>query len=190
MSSLILNEVFGIVDRTYLELGVGDAVNFGRINCISKMSVDINGRGLYHGTTDAFFAALPVGEKWDFIFIDANHDYEFVLNDFNHAVLHCNHWILIHDMIPPSKRFTAQRFCSDSYRLLYFLLTQTAFDVYCLNEDMGLTFIRMPVEPVHPAPRFERLGFESFQKHMQNVRLYSPAEIVAVLEASLPPCAH
>ena len=70
MSSDIINAIKIIKNLTYLELGVDDNCNFEKILCDEKMSVDINGKGLFTGTTDEYFNKHK--EKFDIIYIDGD----------------------------------------------------------------------------------------------------------------------
>ena len=178
MSSDIINAIKIIKNLTYLELGVDDNCNFEKILCDEKMSVDINGKGLFTGTTDEYFNKHK--EKFDIIYIDANHDLDFVVRDFNNSVDRANHWVLIHDMIPPSKKYTKSFKCSNSYLLLYHLVTKTNNTVYAMNDDFGLTFIKMPAVKVDIA-QVETVPYNEFMNYIQKIKLYSRAEIIQML---------
>lgn len=177
----ILNEYHQILSSSYLELGVGNNQNFEYIKTSNKYSVDTKGQGMFLGTTDEYFQQLPPNTKFDFIFIDACHHYEFVLRDFNNSVRHANKWILMHDMIPPSAAWTTKGRCSDSYRVLYYMLTQTKLELYAMNERLGLTFIRMPADPIDPPRDFGFNSYEEFMQLISKTRLYSCHEIVSIL---------
>lgn len=181
MSSVIINNIKDIESYSYLELGVYDCTNFHQIKCNSKMSVDINGNAIFTGTTDDFFNSIPKDKKYDIIFIDANHDYDFVLRDFNNSVDHASKWILIHDMIPPTEYYTLSRLCSDSYRLLFYLLNRKDIDVYAMDENFGLTFIRMPAEKINPSLEEVNIKYEDFFTFISNKKLYSHNEMIEIL---------
>ena len=181
MSSVIINNILGIEDLSYLELGVFDNTNFKNIKCNNKFSVDTNGNAMFTGTTDEYFLQLDNTSKFDIIFIDANHDYDYVLRDFNNAVKHATKWILIHDMIPPSKKYTEPRFCSDSYKILMHLLEETTFEVYPMNNNMGLTLIKMPAEKINPLEKYKNVSYWDFANYISNKKLYTDEEIINIL---------
>lgn len=181
MSSIIINHLDGIEELTYLELGIFNNSNFNQIRCKNKFSVDVNGLAMFTGTTDEYFNQLPHHERFDIIFIDANHDYEYVLRDFNNAVDRANKWILIHDMIPPSRKYTQSKFCSDSYKLLYYFLTATTLEVYPMNNNFGLTLIKVPAVKVNPPKEIIQLEYDVFMSYLDTQKLYSDEEIIDIL---------
>ena len=181
MSSEIINYLPNIENKSYLELGINDNANFNKIKSKNKLSVDINGSAMFTGTTDDFFKNLDQKEKFDIIFIDANHDYDYVMRDFNNAVHHCNEWILIHDMIPPSKKYIQSKFCSDSYKLLKFFIEKTKFSVYPMIDNFGLTLIKMPALEITITDEYKNLDYKTFCSFINTVKLYSSEEIIDVL---------
>lgn len=178
--------------KSYLELGVGNGRNFEAVECRSKTSVDVNGRATFTGTTDDFFAQLTLRKKFDVVFIDANHDFEYILRDFNSSIEHCRKWILIHDMIPPSEKYTAHRFCSDSYRLLWWLwerhdIEHGKYTSYTMNDHYGLTFVKMPARPINEVEimawyRSQKvISYGQFRELASTRQLYSVETIVEVV---------
>lgn len=183
MSSIIINNLKGIEECSYLELGVHNNKNFNAINAKEKHSVDLNGRAIFTGTTDDYFAQLDSSTKFDIIFIDANHDYDFVLRDFNNSVDRANKWILLHDMIPPNLEYTSTDKCSDSFKILYFLLKETLFEIYPMDNNYGFTLIRVPVNKIYPSESYKNVSYEEFMEYMKDVKLYSDNEIATMLGA-------
>lgn len=182
MSSEIINNLKNIQECSYLELGVRDNINFNKINAKTKMSVDINGDAMFNGTTDAYFASLAPDVKFDIIFIDACHDYEYVVRDFNNSVDRANKWILMHDMIPPSLKHTSPKFCSDSYKILYHMLKEQQFEIYPMDNNFGFTLIRMPANKIHPAESYATVTYSEFSEFINTVKLYSNEEIIRLLK--------
>lgn len=188
MTCEIVNHIPDIKSKTFLELGYRDGANFKLIECKNKYSVDINWLADFTGTTDEFFESISPFQTWDIIFIDANHDYEFVLRDFNHAVEHAAEWVILHDMIPPTERHTEKRFCSDAYKVLYRLRMETDLQVYSMQGHMGLTFVRIPRRSITPTPFFYKLksiscdlSYSDFMKFVKGIKLYNEDEIILQL---------
>jgi hypothetical protein len=181
MSSRIINHLPSIEDYTYLELGVFDNANFNTIACKNKHSVDMNGIALFTGTTDEYFASIGADTQFDIIFIDANHDYDYVLRDFNNSIDHATKWILMHDMIPPSKKYISPEKCSDSYKILYYMLSQEKFEIYPMNNNFGLTLIKLPAKKIYPSEGYKQISYSSFVEFMTTQKVYSDEEIIALL---------
>jgi hypothetical protein len=180
MNNKIINKIKNIHNKSYLELGLGNGRNFDGVLAVDKTSVDINGRGTFTGTTDEFFESLT-HEEWDVIFIDANHEYHYVLRDYNNSVVRCREWIAIHDLIPPSEKYVSARFCGDGYKLLYCLLAQTNTNVFPMNNNFGFTMIRMPAQPIAPPIACSKFTYMEFQKFIKDIKLYSEEEIERML---------
>jgi hypothetical protein len=181
MSSQIINNLYNIENYSYLELGVNNNHNFNSIRSLKKFSVDMNGEAMYTGTTDEYFETLPVEVKFDIIFIDANHDYDYVLRDFNNSIDHATKWILLHDMIPPSEKYTQSNRCSDSFKLLYFMLQQTSFEIYPMDSNYGFTLIKLPATKIYPSEEYKLIPYASFMEFIQTKKLYSEQEIIDIL---------
>lgn len=180
MSSEIINFLPNIENKSYLELGVNDNSNFSKIKSTNKFSVDINGKAMFTGTTDEYFEKHK--EKFDIIFIDANHDYDYVLRDLNNSIDRCNEWILIHDLIPPSKKYIQSKFCSDGYKILQYILTEEKINVYPMNENYGLTLLKMPIKKIYPNEKYKSISYKEFTDFIETQKLYSRKEIINLLE--------
>lgn len=160
----VLNTIPNVENMSYLELGVADTVNFSNVKCVNKQSVDINGAATFNMTTDDFFKTLDSEKNYDIIYIDANHDLDFVLRDFNNSVKHCNKWIFMHDLIPPSKEHTNPKYCSDCFKLLYHFINEENFKMYTMKHPsyMGLTMIKMPAREVTLKNETRNISYEEF----------------------------
>ena len=179
--SQILNFSKSTETKSYLELGVYDNANFNSIKAREKFSVDKNGKAMFTGTTDEFFNQHNPNKKYDIVYIDANHDYEYVLRDFNNSVTIANEWIVMHDCVPPTESLAASSACSDSYRVLYYLLKETNFEVYVMNTNFGLTFVKMPAQKINPSIEFSKTSYLEFTEFLKNTKVYTPEEIVEIL---------
>jgi hypothetical protein len=167
----ILNQVPQFKQWSYLELGVGNNENFLAIDCANKVSVDIGRKGIFRGTTDQYFSQLSPQIKFDVIFIDACHDFDFVLRDFNNSIRHCTKWIIMHDMIPPTEDYIKPSRCSDCFRLLP-VLYRSSMKVYCLDDRLGLTFVKMPGNQLNPDTTDKQLSHKDFIKWIeQNIKM-------------------
>lgn len=183
MSSIIINNLKNIENFSYLELGVGDNLNFTSIKCKEKFSVDITANiANFTGTTDEFFNQLDDHIKYDIIFIDANHDYEYVLRDFNNSIDHANKWILLHDMIPPDLSAAQRVYCSDGYKVLHHILKHTNFQVYPMNENMGFTLVKLPASKIELTEESKNLLYPDFMNFMADKKIYNTVEIENMLK--------
>lgn len=183
MSCQIINYYKNIENSTYLELGVYDNRNFRAIKSLKKVSVDtlVTSNATFTGTTDEYFEQLNPNISYDFIFIDACHDYAFVLKDYNNSIKHCNKWILIHDMFPPTDEFSLPHRCGDGFKLLYYFYKETNYEVYTMNENYGLTLIRMPAGPATPQKIYSDITYLDFVNFIANIKLYNAEEIIDIL---------
>lgn len=191
----ILREIKGIEKMSYLELGYCHGLNFNNVPTKKKMSVDVNGLAQYTGTTDHFFDFLEsVSDgygfqikalEYDIIFIDANHNWDFILRDFNNSTNHCSKLIFLHDMIPPSKEYIQENLCSDGYKVLYYLMTETKTKLMTLNEDYGLTCVFAPFEKIDESKFNSNLTYEQFLGFMQGKQLYNRKDIIQQINGGL-----
>lgn len=185
-TSEILNEVKNIENYSYLELGLGNAINFDKIKCTDKVSVDlINAKATFSGLTDQFFEDNK--RTFDIIFIDANHNYDFVLRDFNNSIKICNKIIICHDMIPFDVNYTKSQYCSDSYRILYYILKETNLKpiIWDEKDNMGMTIFIKPSEKLVIPDLYKYLSYQVFEKFIKRVKMYSKKEIIKYIEDNL-----
>jgi hypothetical protein len=175
----LLNQLPNVENFSYLELGLGKRTNFDRTNCVNKKSVDTSSKfgPTYLMTTDDYFEKIEK-ENFDVIFIDACHDFEYALRDFNNSISRCNKFIMMHDMYPPTLRHTERVACSDSYKILFYLLKETNFEIAVLDRDAGLTFIKMPAHSISIPDFYKNATYEQFIEFMKTQKIFTPEEIV------------
>ena len=101
MRTQIINKAIEWFDMySYLEIGVGNNVNFTEVKAGHKNSCDINGKGIHTMKSDDFFETND--EYYDFIFVDGLHESEQVYNDIINSLgcLKEGGIIMCHDMSP------------------------------------------------------------------------------------------
>lgn len=138
--------------KRYLELGLYDFSNLAEIAKVVESVVGVeckiwtrriieNAR-IFEMTTDEFFAQNT--EKFDLIFIDADHCYDSVLKDLNNS-LQCitdDGIILMHDTDPMDIEHTADGYCSNSYLIHDYLQGRSDLMYVTLPiEDAGITIV-------------------------------------------------
>ena len=106
--------------QSYLELGVRDANNtFNHISCNSKEGVDCNpaSNPTYCMYTDEFFETVGKDKTWDIIFIDASHEKNQVLRDFENSLarLNENGTIIMDDINPTEPFLLSPTFCDNAW---------------------------------------------------------------------------
>ena len=91
--------------KNYLEIGVGQGNTLNKIKCHNKIGVDIRTKTTadYTMSADEFFEmAYRKTLLFDIIFIDGNHDYEYVKRDIDNSLRHLrpSGTIICHDTLP------------------------------------------------------------------------------------------
>lgn len=135
-------------DLKFLELGTFDGVAFDSLTFSNKYTVDLtipellkDNPNAFEQSTDEFFETTQL-KDFDLIFIDANHNIDQVVKDYNSSVekLTQGGVIVLHDCYPPSEDYCDPRLCSDSYKLLE-ALARTEQEVTFSKENFGVTMI-------------------------------------------------
>jgi hypothetical protein len=179
--------------RSYLEIGVRNpADNFDLIDCAVKRSVD---PGLefrqnpvdFVMTSDQFFdhwASKGGGEGFDLIFIDGWHRADQCWRDVCNALRFLNPGgaVVVHDVLPPAKRFAREEFHRDlqantlwngtTWKAFHRYQWEGTFDSRIVDSDWGVGIIdtaqrRTPT--VHGNPFYEWDVFRSFVKESGRV---------------------
>jgi hypothetical protein len=155
----LVNSIPGVESLSYLELGTGDGDNFRAVKCTDKCTVDNKPlTGTFFGTTDDFFAQNT--RRYDITFIDADHNVDSVVKDFNSAIKITNKWVFLHDLYPPEEFFANYAWSGDAFRFLNHVYTNKLFPIYVLNNDFGLSAVRMPV--AEPVADIQKISYDEF----------------------------
>jgi hypothetical protein len=111
-------EKFGY--KSYLELGVRDLSNtFNQVRCDFKEGVDIDPycNPTHHMSTDEFFAGVGKDKTWDIILIDADHEKNQVLKDFENCLTRLNDGgtIIMDDINPTEEWLLSPTYCNNAW---------------------------------------------------------------------------
>jgi hypothetical protein len=87
-------------------------------------------------STDDFFSQNK--ENFDIVYIDADHEYNQVIKDYNNSVdfLNENGIIFLHDLYPPDEYHTSPSLCYNSYKLLNYFM-ENNYDIIINLDDYG-----------------------------------------------------
>lgn len=156
--------------NSYLELGVGPHLwTISQIRCNSITSVDIikvnDVFPSFVGTTDDFFKTNT--RKFDVIYIDADHEENAVLKDFNNSIKFLNDdgVILMHDVGPPSEQGTSLWAHGTAYKAFIKIRNSNNYTAFCYEfiEDGD--------------PPGDVLGFVKKRKNINKLNVPVPDEI-------------
>lgn len=142
--------------ENYLELGVRDGINFKTVAqyCKHAIGVDIvppqfglEPNMTYHTTTtDDYFAQLNPDEKFDAVFIDADHSHGQSLKDFMNVkdrVIE-DGFIFFHDTYPYDESMFNPQLCNDVYKTALHIKQNYIddFEIVTLPFNPGLTIVK------------------------------------------------
>lgn len=120
----------GVLNR-YLELGIRAGACFNEVAHLAKekaYAVDINDCFKYiksnknlvwfRGKTTDFLKRHNKNEKFDLVFIDADHKHKSSMKDFEMVLplVNDNGIILLHDTYPTREELLSTKYCGDSYK--------------------------------------------------------------------------
>jgi len=138
-----LVDTFGF--DSYLEIGCYQDGSFNMMQCARKVGVDPNLGGTVRMTSDEFFAQNE--EKFDLVFIDGNHDQEFVFRDIDNALkcLTPRGLITVHDCYPPDLSYESVARCGTGWRALAHYRQSPDLDIAVGDFDVGVgVVVRRP----------------------------------------------
>ncbi|MEK6881945.1 MAG: class I SAM-dependent methyltransferase, partial [Nanoarchaeota archaeon] len=145
----------------------------------------------YIMSTDDFFNKLRITntcKKFDVIYIDACHEANQAIRDFNNSIdfLASNGYIFLHDLIPPDENHIKQEFCGNSYKILYYLWTHfNHFRFYPLDikeGNYGLTVFIHPIDKLVILDEYVSYG--EFKETLTNHMLYSMERLKEIVRNS------
>jgi len=136
--------------QTYLELGVEYSLNIKEIKNLVKLcvGVDINdiedkeNIEFFQMTTNEFFKINS--KKFDIIFIDADHNFDQVKNDFDNSLKILNKFgiIILHDTDPINKELLKPQFCNNSYKIIDYIMKNNELNIITLPiNETGLSLV-------------------------------------------------
>lgn len=129
--------------ETYLELGIYKNETFNSINCANKTSVDSHHDCDYKMSTDDFFEINK--NKFDIIFIDANHTEPFLTRDILNGLKCLNDGgvIVCHDVNPPDEysQVDENNLYQTAWKAFVKFRLTSNFLTYALPDDCGLGII-------------------------------------------------
>lgn len=185
---------------SYLEVGFGDGVVFDSVESKDKTCCDPTpwdsvsekfrtNPNCVLLSSDDFFAQNK--KKFDFIFIDGHHEYDYVRRDFFNAmnVLNAGGYVMLHDCNPPnewrcrpiSEFVLGEAWNGDGgYRLLMNLyVTSTEYNWVTSNEDEGCCLVWKGERTIVPLPAQDWKTFDANRKEILN--LMPMDEIISVI---------
>lgn len=139
-----------IVCESYLELGLYEGETFKLICDIVPRCVGVDlinkttlNKGVLHiMTTDEYFKNNT--EKFDVIFIDADHNFNQAKIDFDNSCLFLNTGgvIVLHDTDPAYPHLLDPGYCGDSYKIIEYIRSLDCFDIVTLPiSNPGLSVV-------------------------------------------------
>jgi len=155
--------------KKYLEIGYQEGVNFRKIECENKYSVDPNGKADYKGTSDDFYRQNK--ETRDIIFIDGLHEAKQVKRDIINSIKALNDGgcIVLHDCLP--KTFEMQKvpretniWTGNVWRAWTGFLTRHEGFTYNIDYGVGIAYKQ-------PLINFQILPEKEFKRRKQYLRL-------------------
>lgn len=161
--------------KRYLEIGVAGGVNFDRVICEWKVSVDPDPKAhaTFQMTSDEFFSKRS--KTWkpsDIIFIDGLHHADQVLKDINNSLEELTHdgFIVCHDMSPPLEIYQrvpreTRIWNGDCWKALVKLRNERPdLSIVTVDTDEGCAIISR-VGKKYPFRLTRELTYENLSKH-------------------------
>lgn len=166
----------------YLEIGLGDGGNFGRIEIVNKVSVDPNKSNATHqSTSDEFFSKSK--EVFDLIFIDGDHVSHQVLKDIENSInaLADKGTIVMHDCNPSCEEEQIDKCQPGNWvggvwkAWATYRMTRADLFMWVVDTDHGCGIIQRGEQEVFVPEPGEELNYAFLEKYREELlKLTSP----------------
>ena len=131
--------------QNYLELGVAKGHCWYNVSAPKKVGVDLMNENVWKianvltSTTDDYFKSLHKDEKYDIVFIDADHNKESVKKDFFNSLKHLadDGIIVFHDVYPLQEENIEPHACGTAYAFWISLVNLVPDDTHVFIGDPG-----------------------------------------------------
>ena len=144
----LINQVAAAINaKSYLEIGLGDRVNFKGVNVSHKEGCDIKGVCTHRMPSKALWAMLPATAQgqylYDLIFVDGDHHYEPAFQDLLGA-LKVGRVVIAHDVYPETATLAAAKhlemgaWCGEVYRAFAQILGMQGVNGCAIPDDHGV----------------------------------------------------
>ena len=179
----VINVLFGKNEHftSYLQIGVGDPPDATFINIlayqkqgITTMRMQAWNGGFYDPGSIDFWAACPLEQKYDVIFIQSIYEFDQVYADVHHAMEHLNEdgFIVIHGCNPLEKEWTIPLlqysqgpWIGAAYRAFIRLKYEHKdWSFFVVDEDFGCGIITKRPVVKNKCMRLSSLDWETFEK--------------------------
>ena len=139
--------------KNYLELGVYTGETFSKVYSVVENAVGVDTKDMrknkignfYTCITSEFFKLFNNSMLFDVIFIDADHKFSNVKDDFESSIkiLNKNGIIIIHDTDPIDIEHTDFGYCGDSYKIIDYIIKENKYDIITFPiAEAGLSIIK------------------------------------------------
>lgn len=143
--------------KKYLEIGIGDGVNYEKIVCDFKSNVDPffdklsgqceNKKPIFQMTSDEFFSLNK--DFFDIVFVDGLHLFEQTLRDILNSLsfLNDNGIIVVHDTLPPTEWHQRENFEGGEWNgtcwkaIAHLRMTNPNVSIKTIDTDWGISLI-------------------------------------------------
>lgn len=166
---LIKSIIEKIKAKSYLEIGCKDDYVFSKIDLETKVGVDPHSGGTLKTTSDNFFKLNR--QKFDVIFIDGDHSYGQVKRDVYNSIncLNKNGIIILHDLLPTSRKDTVQTNHGDAWRISFDLMKEKNLLYKIVKVDWGCGVILPGSQNIKKLKKIKYNTWDDYVKHFNRL---------------------